>query len=305
MQELAAIAERVQELPALDEHYEAGSRAALHHLERSLFETAPARIDPGSSVRLLEAGGERAEAELVAAEVLDLLRAGVPGEEIAVVYRSLTRSAPLIERVFQRYGIPLAGEHRVPFAHTALGRSVLALARCALLEPGRASAEDLLAYLRSPGLLERIEIADALEADVRRDGLGTAAEARERLGWELGEIDSLRRASDLRGRAGGSRAATARGFPTGALRPTWVADAELDARALATLLRALAELAELREAPARSRAARAARARSRSPPGRRCDRERCCSPIRWRSGPAGSRLCSSAGCRRASSRCRA
>ena len=68
------------ELPALDEYYAPGVAAALHHLERWLFEPEAERIEPprASVVTLLEAGGERAEAELVAAEVLELLRAGVP-----------------------------------------------------------------------------------------------------------------------------------------------------------------------------------------------------------------------------------
>ena len=88
VEQLRAIAARVVELPALDEHYEPAARVALHQLERSLFEPTRA-VDPGGAVRLLEAGGERAEAELVAAEVLALLRDGVPAEEIVVVCRSL------------------------------------------------------------------------------------------------------------------------------------------------------------------------------------------------------------------------
>ena len=43
-------AEEVVVLPPLDAHYE---DAVLHHLERSLFEDAPARIAPGGAVRLL------------------------------------------------------------------------------------------------------------------------------------------------------------------------------------------------------------------------------------------------------------
>jgi ATP-dependent helicase/DNAse subunit B len=246
VQELRAFAQRVRELPALDEHYEARSRDVLHHLERSLFEPAPERVDPGSAVRLLEAGGERAQAELVAAEVLALLRAGLPAEEIVVVYRSLARSAPMIGRVFDRYGIALASRHRVPFTHIALGRSVRALARCALLEEDRARAEDLLDYLRAPGLLERIEVADGLEAEVRREGLSSAAQARARLGWKLEEIDALRASDDLpRDLERHARRLFAAPYRASAraLDP----DEELDARALATLLKALAELDELDE----------------------------------------------------------
>ena len=246
VQELRAIAQRVRELPALDEHYEPRSRDALHHIERSLFESAPDRVDPGPTVRLLEAGGERAEAELVAAEVLSLLRVGLPAEEIVVVYRSLARSAPVIERVFDRYGIAVAGRRSVPFTDTALGRSVRALARCALLDEDRARAQDLLDYLRAPGLLERVEVADALETEVRREGLITAAQARARLGWEFEEIDALRASREVpRDLARQARRLFAAPYRGAAI--TLSADEELDARACSTLLRALAELEELHE----------------------------------------------------------
>src|SRR5947209_4086955 len=118
VQELQALAVHTSALEALDEHYAPESRRALHHLERFLFEADPARIDPGPAVRVLESGGERAEAELVASEVGALLRAGTPPEEIVVVCRSLARSAPVIERVFSRYRIPLASRRRIAFTHT-------------------------------------------------------------------------------------------------------------------------------------------------------------------------------------------
>ena len=50
MQELRAIAQRVKELPALDEYYAPKAREALHHVERSLFESVRERIDPGDAV---------------------------------------------------------------------------------------------------------------------------------------------------------------------------------------------------------------------------------------------------------------
>src|SRR5436190_5078505 len=150
VEELRPLSGRVLELPALPTHYHCDARLVLHHLERSLFEPAPARIEPGSAVVLLEAGGERAEAELVAAKVLELLRAGLRGEEIVVVARSLAQAGPLLERVFRQYGIPLAGARELRFRHTPLGRAVIGAARCALLDPAVASVEDLLAYLRAP-----------------------------------------------------------------------------------------------------------------------------------------------------------
>jgi ATP-dependent helicase/DNAse subunit B len=235
----------VLELPALQTHYDDASRAALHHLERGLFEPSAVRVDPGGAIELLEAGGERAEAELVAAEVLELLRAGVSGEEIVVVYRSPAAAAPAVERVFEQYGIAIAIDREVRFGHTTLGRGLLALARCALLGD-RARAEDLLDYLRSPGLLDRPELADGLEADVRRQGLRTAAQARERLGFRLGEIEAVASAanpaSELARQARRLFAAPHRGRAAIA-----GAAEELDAHALAAMLRAVAELDELGE----------------------------------------------------------
>ncbi len=242
--ELHGLAQRVLELPALDEHYEVQSRAALHHLERNLFEPAPERMEPGRAVRLLEAGGERAEAELVAAEVLDLLRAGTPGEDIVLVYRSLARAVPVVSRVFEQYGIALAGGHELPFAHAALGRGLLGLARCAFLGEGESRSEDLLAYLRCPGVLDRPEVADGLEAQLRREGVRTASAARERLGWTLGEIDARRAAEDPASElARQARRLFAAPYRGGA--PALSAAEEVDARALAALVRACGDLGEL------------------------------------------------------------
>ncbi len=91
-------------------------------------------------------------------------------------------------------GSPCTVSRRVPLGDAPLGRGLHALARCAWAED--AHAEDVLAYLRTPGVLERPEIADGLELDLRQAGTGTAADARERLGWSLGEIDGLARAED-------------------------------------------------------------------------------------------------------------
>ena len=139
VEELRPLADRVQQLPASAEHYEPESRHALHHLERELFEPEPERIDPGKAIQLLEAGGELAEAELAAAEVLSLIRSGVPGDEIAVVYRSPAHAATLVEHVFGSYGIPVATDRRTALDRTPLGHSLLALARGALQDDTRGS----------------------------------------------------------------------------------------------------------------------------------------------------------------------
>ncbi|MEA2302914.1 MAG: hypothetical protein QOH43_194, partial [Solirubrobacteraceae bacterium] len=134
------------------EHYAASARGALHHLERSLFEPEPGVVEPNGAVRLLEAGGERAEAELVGASVLELLRDGMAPEDIAVLVRS---DADLFAQVLESYGIPVARDRRIPFAHTRLGTGVLAFARAAL----GGTANDVVTWLRTPGKLGGAEPA--------------------------------------------------------------------------------------------------------------------------------------------------
>jgi RecB family exonuclease len=244
VEELRALAGTVRELPPLDTYYGPEAREALHHLERNLFEPGVPGIDPGPVVTLLEAGGELAEAELVADGVLELLGAGVPPEEIVIVCRAPGRSAALHERTLRRRGVPAAGPRRVPLGHTPLGRALLALARCGLPAGEEATAADLLRYLRAPGVVDPPDRVDRLAAEVARQGLRTAAEARAASGLRLGELDALREASDPLAELARHARRLLAGPHRGAahvLEP----GAELDARAVAAVLRALDELAEL------------------------------------------------------------
>jgi len=262
-QELLALgAERV-ELPAIAGHY---ASPVLHHLERHLYEpdaeraelpapladdgapdTRPIEDDP---VQLLRGGGERAEVELVGAHVVRLLREGVPPGEMAVAVRRPAAMASLIERIFSAYGIPFALEREVPAGHTALGRGVLALLRCAVLDAG---ADELLAFLRTPGFLKRPDLADELEADVRRRGLRSAAEARD--AWEEAgrfplEVLDRARAARARGPAAlctwlAEEAGRLFAAPLKGLAPVLDLAQETEARVAAALRRALRELSGL------------------------------------------------------------
>jgi len=201
--ELSALAADEIELPPLSDFYADGSRKPLHALERRLFEDSTATTDPGDAVRMHLAGGRRAEVELCAAEVLKLLRAGVEPGNVAVVLRDPRPYASTIEQVFGAYGIPYSIDRRLPLRHTGVGRGLLALLRCAA---GTGSADDLLAYLRTPGRLREPLYADRLEVAVRRDGDGSARRARELWdGWAerdgigpfpLDEIDRIAAIAD-------------------------------------------------------------------------------------------------------------
>jgi ATP-dependent helicase/DNAse subunit B len=193
-QELLARGASEQTLEPVDEHYASESRDALHHLERLLFEGSGAAVDPGAAISFHSAGGERAEVELAGARVLELLRV-VPGD-VAVVFREPGRYASLVEQVFGSYGIPYSIDRAVPFGHTGIGRGLLALIRCTT---PAGSAQDLLAYLRTPGLLREPGLADLLEAEVRKQGAHAADQARElweAKRWPLEELDRLRNARD-------------------------------------------------------------------------------------------------------------
>jgi ATP-dependent helicase/DNAse subunit B len=188
--------ERIEELPGLDDHYAPESRVALHRLERGLFADAVSDTAPGgagAAIRMLSSGGARAEAELIAAQVLRLLREGTRPGDIAIVFRDPRRYAALVQHVFTSYGIPHSVDRRIRLGHTALGRGLLALLRCA---SGAGSAADVVTYVRTRGRLRNPQIADRLEAAVRRAGIRGAAEAAAQFeqiaGWPLDEIERLR-----------------------------------------------------------------------------------------------------------------
>ncbi len=192
------------ELAARAEHYAPASRAALHHLERELFELPdtgrlfePDPVQAGDAVTLMQGGGERSELELVAAEVARLIaEEGYEPEEIAVVLRDPRPVAPLLAEVFAAAGVTVAIDRRTAFGHTALGRGLVALLRCALLD---ARSDDLLAWLRTPGLLREPQLADRLEASARQ-ALARSADAARALWeaehWTLDAIDRVRRAHE-------------------------------------------------------------------------------------------------------------
>ena len=164
-------------LPPRAEHYAPGARAALHHLERHIFEPdAPAPMPAGEALRLLEGGGERAELELVAEEIRGLLERGVPPGEIAVAHRSPETIAELLGEIFRAHGIPFALRRRLSFASTATGRALLGLLKATFPEAaddGRGLG-DLLAWLRAPGVLRSPELVDDLEWRARRAGVTEA-----------------------------------------------------------------------------------------------------------------------------------
>jgi ATP-dependent helicase/DNAse subunit B len=167
----------------------------LYHLERGFLVGGCGRraLDPG--LVLMEAAGERGQAEQIGVEVARLLAAGAPADEIAVVLRNPDRDGALYESVFARLGIPAAVEARIPLERTAVGRALCALLRASF---GSRSANDLLKFVRTPGRAHADQ-ADWLERTIRRHRLRTADQALEAWrGRELFELGELRDAAGPR-----------------------------------------------------------------------------------------------------------
>ena len=136
---------RTEELPA---RFDEVAAPALAHLEGTLFEPGPhpaTAID--GELRFLEGAGTRGTLELVGEEVLALLRAGMPAEEIGLVAPFVDRWRGPLETVFSVLAIPVSIEERARLGSTPFGHALLSLLRFAWAGAGR---RELYAYLRSP-----------------------------------------------------------------------------------------------------------------------------------------------------------
>lgn len=252
---LEPLASSHRRLAPREDHYAPGARAALSHLERSLFEDGAARRDGDGALLMLEGGGERAELELVAREVRALLDDGMSAGDIAVSARSIELVADLLEEVLTAHGIPYALQRRRTLRASAVGRALLGILRC-VPRPGEqrsgGSLADLLAWLRSPGMLEHPELADRLELGARGSGAMSADAARElweARHWPLDRIERMR-VSQERGRRAllqqVDRELTQLFAAPHRAQAALLEGSELqDAAAMAACRRALSELGEL------------------------------------------------------------
>ena len=239
--DLAALAgTRVESLPARYGEY---AHPALAHLERALFSELPPAAPPlEGAVRWLEAAGSRGALELVAEEILELVRSGTAAEQIAVVCPALERWRVPLETTFRTLGVPFAVEGSVRFGQTAFGHALLSLLRFEWAGGGR---RDLYAFLRSPySGLARAHV-DFLEGRLR----GRAVAERERVeeetlrlrGQPLPMLDELRAAPQPLA-AVRSLATSMLRAPYGLEAPPADESSRIDLRAYEGLVRLLAEL---------------------------------------------------------------
>src|SRR5712691_5842358 len=193
-EDLAALAsEKVEELPPRYGEYAA---PALAHLERALFaDGAPDPPPIEGAVRFLEGAGTRGTLELVAGEVLELLRSGTAPEQIALVCPAVERLRAPLETVFGSLGIPYAIEGRIRLDRTAFGHALHSLLRFAWFGGDR---RDLYAFMRSPySGLARGHV-DYLEGRLRGRAVSAAELVEEQTialrGQPLAFLDALRTA---------------------------------------------------------------------------------------------------------------
>jgi ATP-dependent helicase/DNAse subunit B len=191
--DLNALATTREELPPNP----SARTAPLAYLERGLFgeEGSPPELD--GSIRFLESAGLRGTLELVAEEVLSLVRAGTDPAEIAIVCPSLDRWRAPLDTAFTTLGVPYALEGRLRLGQTPFGQALNALLRYAWLEGER---RDLFAFLRSPySGLSRAHV-DFLEGRLRGRGVTVAARVDEEIGKLRGQplphLDAVRSAAD-------------------------------------------------------------------------------------------------------------
>lgn len=192
--DLAALADgRVEELPPA---YAEFAHPALAHLERALFADGE-RLEPPpleGAVRFLEGAGARASLELVADEVLRLLRDGTAPEEIGLVCPSIERLRAPLETALSAVGVPYAIESRARLGQTPFGHALLSLLRF-LWQTGE--RRDLFGFLRSPYSGLTRAHADYVEGRLRGQGVRTDVEERAvRLrGQPLPALDDVRAAA--------------------------------------------------------------------------------------------------------------
>jgi ATP-dependent helicase/nuclease subunit B len=220
-----------------------GVPAALVHLERELFADTPAAAPSlDGAIGFLEGAGARGTTELVAAEMLELLRHGAAAERIGVVCDSVDRWRAVLDTVFVPLGIPFAIEHPARLGETAFGRALLGLLRFGWLEGRRG---DLFRYLRSPfSGLERRSV-DFVEGRLRGRAIAEperVAEETEKLrGAPLPALDRLREATEPVAAVRALARAMARSA-WGLEAPPTTDDARADARAYQAVARTLEEL---------------------------------------------------------------
>src|SRR5690242_12138936 len=187
---------RIEELPPSRE----ARSPVLARLERGLFaaaEPATDGVELDGTLRFLEGAGIRGTLELVADEILHLVRDGTAAEEVAIVCPTLDRWRASLDTAFTTLGVPYALQGRLRLGQTPFGQALLSLLRYAWLDGER---RDLFAFLRTPYSGLARHHVDFLEGRLRGRGVTQPERVEEEVtklrGQPLPHLDALRTAAD-------------------------------------------------------------------------------------------------------------
>jgi ATP-dependent helicase/DNAse subunit B len=229
----------IEELPRSSP---ATTPAALVHLERELFSDDASAISLDGSIRFLEGAGTRGTVELLASEIVALVRGGTAAERIAVVCESVDRWRAPLEAALSQLEVAFAVEHGRRLGETALGRALISVLRYEWLGGDRG---DLFAFLRTPfSGLERRSV-DFVEGRLR----GRAVVERARIDEESERLRGAPVPALLEFRTQESPVGAVQTLLRLMVRNAWGldsppvgAEARVDARAFRVTERALEEL---------------------------------------------------------------
>jgi len=174
MDDLSSLADgRIELLPSRFHEF---AHPAVARVERALFEDAvPPDAPPlEGALRFFEGAGTRGALELVAREIIELVRGGTEPDRIAIVCPSVERLRAPLETALGAAGVPVALAGRMRLPQTTFGRALVGLLRFAWLGGGR---RDLYGFLRTPYSGVPRAKADFLEGRLR----GRAINAHDRV----------------------------------------------------------------------------------------------------------------------------
>lgn len=145
----------------------------LRHLGANLFRDASRRVTAADAVTLMLAAGPRGQAELVAAEILELARSGQSLDDIAIVCRSLGSDMDAMAATLRDFGVPYELTSPVPLKNTTVGRAALAVIDFISAGGGRSL---MVTFLKNVPALAPVDKVDELDRQARTMGKTDAAD---------------------------------------------------------------------------------------------------------------------------------
>lgn len=143
-------------------------RPGLVHLTDNLFQQGTGKVQAGEDIFILKGSGLRGQADLVAAEILKLYRAGRPLDDIAVICRGMDQDLLSVAAALEECGVPYELPAPVPLKQTPVGAAALAALDFA---SGIRSRQSLLTFLRSGLANAPDDLVDGFDRETRLEGV--------------------------------------------------------------------------------------------------------------------------------------